>query len=198
MKQPELGLKILDVRQTKGLTQEELVTLCNVNVRTLQRIESGEVEPRGSTIRLISKALDFDFVRLSSNNDAEADAKEDNAIKSDYMRNLETAREIVIERYASLSHTSVEKIKSKLENEPIDSIVKKHNRATVLSQAFVLIGGVSLIIQFTTLLYARSITIALLIIVNLLLLIFFLNGLRNNLEIKNILQILREIGYIRT
>lgn len=194
MKQPELGLKILDVRQTKGLTQEELATLCNINVRTLQRIESGEVEPRGSTIRLISKALDFDFVRLSSNNDAEADAKEDNAIKSDYMRNLETAREIVIERYASLSHTSVEKIKSKLENEPIDSIVKKHNKATVLSQAFVLIGGVSLIIQFTTLLYARSITIALLIIVNLLLLIFFLNGLRNNLEIKNILQILREIG----
>ncbi|MGE4567622.1 MAG: multiprotein-bridging factor 1 family protein [Bacteroidales bacterium] len=124
MKQPELGLKILDVRQTKGLTQEELVTLCNINVRTLQRIESGEVEPRGSTIRLISKALDFDFVCLSSNNDAEADAKEDNAIKSDYMRNLETAREIVIERYASLSHTSVEKIKSKLENEPIDSIVK--------------------------------------------------------------------------
>ncbi len=194
MKQPELGLKILDVRQTKGLTQEELATLCNINVRTLQRIESGEVEPRGSTIRLISKALDFDFVRLSSNNDAEADAKEDNAIKSDYMRNLENAREIVIERYASLSHTSVEKIKSKLENEPIDSIVKKHNKATVLSQAFVLIGGVSLIIQFTTLLYARSITIALLIIVNLLLLIFFLNGLRNNLEIKNILQILREIG----
>ena len=43
MNQPELGRKIVELRKAKGLTQEELVEICNLNVRTLQRIESGEV-----------------------------------------------------------------------------------------------------------------------------------------------------------
>lgn len=41
MKQPELGKYIAGLRETKGLTQEELVSRCNISVRTLQRIESG-------------------------------------------------------------------------------------------------------------------------------------------------------------
>ena len=44
MKQPQLGHKILELRKAKGLTQEELVEMCNLNVRTLQRIEAGEVD----------------------------------------------------------------------------------------------------------------------------------------------------------
>jgi transcriptional regulator with XRE-family HTH domain len=48
MKQPELGRKIAELRKAKGLTQEELVEKCNIRVRTLQRIESGEVS-RGVT-----------------------------------------------------------------------------------------------------------------------------------------------------
>jgi len=59
MKQPELGKKIADLRKAQGLTQEELVERCNVSVRTLQRIESGEVEPRSHTIRVIFAALDY-------------------------------------------------------------------------------------------------------------------------------------------
>jgi transcriptional regulator with XRE-family HTH domain len=61
IQQPELGKKISDLRKAKGLTQEELVDKCNLNVRTLQRIESGEVTPRTYTIRLIFEALDFSF-----------------------------------------------------------------------------------------------------------------------------------------
>ncbi len=61
MKQPALGLKISELRLNKGLTQEELVKRCNLSVRTLQRIESGEVEPRGYTLKLISEALEYDF-----------------------------------------------------------------------------------------------------------------------------------------
>lgn len=61
IQQPELGKKIADLRKAKGLTQEELVDKCNLNVRTLQRIESGEVTPRTYTIRLIFEALDFSF-----------------------------------------------------------------------------------------------------------------------------------------
>jgi transcriptional regulator with XRE-family HTH domain len=59
MKQPELGKKISDLRKEKGLTQEELVDLCNINVRTIQRIESGEVTPRSYTLKTILKALDY-------------------------------------------------------------------------------------------------------------------------------------------
>jgi transcriptional regulator with XRE-family HTH domain len=65
MKQPELGRKIAELRKAKGLTQEELVEKCNLNVRTLQRIESGEVTPRNYTIKSIFAALDYDFSRSS-------------------------------------------------------------------------------------------------------------------------------------
>lgn len=61
MTQPELGKKIAELRKAKGFTQEELVEKCNLSVRTLQRIESGEVAPRTYTIRLIFTALDFDI-----------------------------------------------------------------------------------------------------------------------------------------
>ena len=60
MKQPELGKKIVALRKQMGLTQEELVLKCNLNVRTLQRIESGEVNPRSHTIKSIFEALDYD------------------------------------------------------------------------------------------------------------------------------------------
>ena len=61
MKQPHLGRKIADLRKSKGFTQEELVEKCNLNVRTLQRIEAGEVSPRSYTQRLIFKALEYDI-----------------------------------------------------------------------------------------------------------------------------------------
>ena len=65
MKQPDLGLKILELRKAKGLTQEELVERCNINVRTIQRIEAGEVTPRSYTIKSILDALGYDLDALS-------------------------------------------------------------------------------------------------------------------------------------
>lgn len=59
MKQPGLGKKIAELRKAKGLTQEELVDKCNLSVRTLQRIESGEVTPRSYTTKIIFAALDY-------------------------------------------------------------------------------------------------------------------------------------------
>ncbi len=64
MQQPELGNKIIALRKQKGFTQEELVERCNINVRTLQRIENGEVSPRSYTIKTILSALDHDFEEL--------------------------------------------------------------------------------------------------------------------------------------
>lgn len=37
MKQPKLGQKVIELRKKKGLTQEELVERCNLNVRTYRK-----------------------------------------------------------------------------------------------------------------------------------------------------------------
>lgn len=65
MKQPELGRKISELRKAKGLTQEELVEKCNIGVRTIQRIEAGEVTPRSYTIKAILAALECDLRFIS-------------------------------------------------------------------------------------------------------------------------------------
>ena len=69
MKQPELGRKISELRMAKGLTQEELVEKCNISVRTIQRIEAGEVTPRSYTVKTILAALDYDLNKISDNGD---------------------------------------------------------------------------------------------------------------------------------
>lgn len=55
-----IGNKILENRKLKGLTQEELAELSKVNIRTIQRIENNENEPRGKTLNLIFDVLDID------------------------------------------------------------------------------------------------------------------------------------------
>ncbi len=65
MKQPELGKKISELRKAKGLTQEELVEKCNISVRTIQRIETGDVIPRMYTIKTILAALGHDLDAIS-------------------------------------------------------------------------------------------------------------------------------------
>jgi uncharacterized Tic20 family protein len=61
MNQPDLGFKVSELRQQKGLTQEQLAERCEVSARTIQRIESGEVDPRAYTLHCLGEALDFDF-----------------------------------------------------------------------------------------------------------------------------------------
>lgn len=61
MDQPALGKKISELRKAKGMTQEELACKCKLNIRSLQRIESGEVYPRSYTIKAIFEALDYDL-----------------------------------------------------------------------------------------------------------------------------------------
>ncbi|WP_157488164.1 helix-turn-helix domain-containing protein [Dyadobacter crusticola] len=41
--------QIRALRKSKGLSQETLADIAGINLRTLQRIESGNVEPRGET-----------------------------------------------------------------------------------------------------------------------------------------------------
>lgn len=57
MQQPELGRRLTALRKEKNLTQEELVEKSHVSVRTIQRIEAGEVLPRITTIKILLQAL---------------------------------------------------------------------------------------------------------------------------------------------
>jgi uncharacterized Tic20 family protein len=66
MNQPDLGLKVTELRQQKGITQEKLAEYCEVSTRTIQRIESGEVEPRPYTRNSLSNTLEFDLGREST------------------------------------------------------------------------------------------------------------------------------------
>ena len=61
MNQPDLGLKVSELRQLKNLTQEQLAEKCEVSTRTIQRIESGEVDPRAYTLQRLGEVLNFDF-----------------------------------------------------------------------------------------------------------------------------------------
>lgn len=61
-----IGNKILEIRKLKGLTQEELAELSKVNLRTIQRIENNENEPRGNTLNLICNVLEINSDYLTS------------------------------------------------------------------------------------------------------------------------------------
>ncbi|MFO7656682.1 MAG: helix-turn-helix domain-containing protein [Bacteroidales bacterium] len=73
MNQPEFGNKLAEIRKAKGLTQSELAEKCDVSYRTIQRIETGKVTPRGFTIKTLSAALDFDFLKVFSDNSSKVE-----------------------------------------------------------------------------------------------------------------------------
>ena len=108
------------------------------------------------------------------------------------MSNTDNARQILIQRYSKLSNQSIVKIKSKLETKPIDEVIAKHEIGLTFSIVLIVLIIVALIAQFVALYYSKSITLALMS--NVLLLIIFQKGLHDNYEIRHILKTLKEIG----
>lgn len=53
-----LAIKIKDLRNRRGLSQELLAEESKLSLRTIQRIEKGESIPRGDTLVRLSQALD--------------------------------------------------------------------------------------------------------------------------------------------
>jgi transcriptional regulator with XRE-family HTH domain len=66
MQQPELGRRLAALRKEKNLTQEELVEKSHVSVRTIQRIEAGEVLPRIITVKILLEALGESYESFST------------------------------------------------------------------------------------------------------------------------------------
>lgn len=62
----DIGAKIKELRILKGLTQEELADQTGLSVRTIQRIESGDVDPRTYTLTALAEALEVDLEVFTS------------------------------------------------------------------------------------------------------------------------------------
>lgn len=57
------------LRKSQGLSQEALAENAGINLRTLQRIETGNAIPRGETLRLLAQALDVSIEELAMHAD---------------------------------------------------------------------------------------------------------------------------------
>lgn len=60
----QIAERINEARKLKGLTQEQLAESAKVNLRTVQRIEKNESNPRGKTLSLICEVLGLDLEEL--------------------------------------------------------------------------------------------------------------------------------------
>lgn len=61
-----LHQQLLQKRKHRGLTQEELADLTGLTVRTIQRIENGEGNPRPYTLKKVAAALDIEVTNLAA------------------------------------------------------------------------------------------------------------------------------------
>ncbi|MCB0657670.1 MAG: serine hydrolase [Saprospiraceae bacterium] len=60
MENPSLAKNLIYQRKVKGYSQEELAERASVTVRTIQRIENGEVNPHLQTIKLLAVGLNIE------------------------------------------------------------------------------------------------------------------------------------------
>lgn len=100
MKQPELGKYIVELREARGLTQEELVSLCNISVRTLQRIESGKVMPRSYTLRVIFIALNCNLQVTPEAQDSRKPESFNHSLSNSVLKDLFNLRNITMTKLA--------------------------------------------------------------------------------------------------
>lgn len=72
MKTPTLSENLIYQRKLKGYTQEDLSAKTTVGVRTIQRIEKGDVQPHVQTVKLLAVGLDVaveDLIVLDNPNE---------------------------------------------------------------------------------------------------------------------------------
>ena len=57
MKKNHLAIRVIELRNQKGMSQEILAEESGLSLRTIQRIENGETNPTGDTLKRLSNAL---------------------------------------------------------------------------------------------------------------------------------------------
>lgn len=67
MKNYDFGDKLIQARQARGWTQMDLAEKSNISLRTIQRIESGQVNPRAYTLKQLSEIMGLEFSEILVN-----------------------------------------------------------------------------------------------------------------------------------
>ena len=134
MQQPELGNQIVNYRKIKGLTQEALVDKCNINVRTLQRIEAGEVTPRIQTIKLIFEALEINYEESITVGNSKLISEIKNPIMSLFNFKTNATKKIIILSVVSISLLSTFYITKSYRTQKLKA---KHINLTNLNHKFI-------------------------------------------------------------
>lgn len=60
----DIGKRIKELRNRKGLSQEELADISQLSLRTIQRIENNETEARGDSLKRLATALGIEAKEL--------------------------------------------------------------------------------------------------------------------------------------
>ncbi len=63
----DIGKRIKELRNRKGLSQEDLADLSQLSLRTIQRIENGETEARGDSLKRLATAFGIEAEELIDN-----------------------------------------------------------------------------------------------------------------------------------
>jgi transcriptional regulator with XRE-family HTH domain len=61
-----VGKQIQKLRESRGLSQQDLAAKCNFEKSNMSRLEAGRVNPTLSTLEKVAKALDVSLVELFS------------------------------------------------------------------------------------------------------------------------------------
>jgi len=62
--QQKIGNRIRELRESKGISQQNLAAICNFEKANLSRIEAGRTNPTISTLYKISQALEVKIADL--------------------------------------------------------------------------------------------------------------------------------------
>lgn len=62
--QQKIGQRIRELRESKGISQQNLAAICNFEKANLSRIEAGRTNPTVSTLYKISQALEIKISEL--------------------------------------------------------------------------------------------------------------------------------------
>ncbi|MDX8338782.1 helix-turn-helix transcriptional regulator [Draconibacterium sp. IB214405] len=62
--QQKIGNRIRELRESKGISQQNLAAICNFEKANLSRLEAGRTNPTISTLYKISQALEITITEL--------------------------------------------------------------------------------------------------------------------------------------
>ena len=82
MLQKKLGEKIRNIRKAKGLTQEQLAEMLDIDNKHLSRIEKGKHMPTYAISKKLSEILKFDIFHFEEEIDKEIPKQDDIYLKS--------------------------------------------------------------------------------------------------------------------